>query len=129
MLFRIKILFILLFFIQSRISYGINIHFCGNLVADFSYLHDAEGCDMHDPKFDNNRQISQKTCCHDKVLVYDKNQLETESKTTPLYNTLISQSFYENIFIVDKYILLKIPEFPPPKIPSFKKNCSLVFYG
>ena len=129
MFIRVKILFILLFFIQSRISYGVNIHFCGNLVADFSYLYDAEGCDMNDPKSEKDHHISQKTCCHDKVLVYDKNQLETESKTTPLFSILISQSFYKNIFIVDKYILPKIPEFPPPKIPSFKKNCSLVFYG
>ena len=129
MLFRIKILFILLFFIQSRIAHGVNIHFCGNLVADFSYLHDAEGCDMHNPKSEKDRHISQKTCCHDKVIIYDKNQLETESKTTSLFNTVISQSLYGNIFIVDKYILPKIPEFPPPKIPYFKKNCSLVFYG
>ena len=129
MLFRIKILFILLFFLQSRIAHGVNIHFCGNLVADFSYLHDAEGCSMHISKSHKHNHISQKTCCHDKVIIYDKNQLETESHATSLFITVNSQSFYENIFIVDKYILPKIPEFPPPKIPSFKKNCSLVFYG
>jgi hypothetical protein len=129
MLFRIKILFILLFFIQSRIAHGVNIHFCGNLVADFSYLHDAEGCDMHSPKSVKDHHISKKTCCHDKVIIYDKNQLETESKTTSLFNTVISQSFYENIFIVDRYILPKIPESNTNKIPFFKENCSLVFYG
>jgi hypothetical protein len=24
---------------------------------------------------------------------------------------------------------LPIPEFPPPKLPAFKKNCSFIFYG
>ena len=129
MLFRIKILFILLFFIQSRIAHGVNIHFCGNLVADFSYLHDAEGCNMHDSKFENNYKISQKTCCYDKVIIYDKNQIENESKTISLFNTVISQSFFGNILIEDKYFFPKIPEFPPPKTPSFKKNCSYIFYG
>ena len=126
---RIKILTILLFFIQSRVALGVNIHYCENLVANFSYLHSVEGCDMHDSKFDDNYQISQEACCQDMALIFDKNQIETESKTTSLFDTTISQSFFEYIFIVDDYIITKIPEFPPPKIPAFKKYCSLVFYG
>tara|TARA_B100000963_G_scaffold63313_1_gene51321 strand:+ start:232 stop:621 length:390 start_codon:yes stop_codon:yes gene_type:complete len=129
MLLRIKILFILLFFIQSRIAQGINIHYCGNLVADFSYLYDAEGCNMHNSKFEKYCHISQKTCCHDKVLVYDKNQLETESKTVVLFKNEDSQTFFGDVFIVDKNNFETIPEFPPPKIPIFKINCSLIFYG
>ena len=129
MLFRMKIIFILLFFIQSRIAHGINIHYCGNIIAEFSYLHDAEGCNMHSYDSENQSLISQKTCCHDKLLVYDKNQLETESKTLIFFNSVIGQISFGNIFIVDKYITTKISEFPPPKIPAFKKNCSFVFYG
>lgn len=129
MLFRIKILFILLFFIQSRLVHGVNIHYCGNLVVDFSYLHDAQGCDMHNSKSEKDQHVTQKTCCYDKVLVYDKNQLETESKTTSLFNTSTSQPFFEYLSILDVYISTTIPEFPPPKIPAFKKYCSFVFYG
>ena len=88
---RVKILFILLFFIQSRIAHGINIHYCGNLVADLSYLHNAEGCNMHNSKSDKDCHISQKTCCLDKVLVYDKNQIENESISFSLFNYIKDQ--------------------------------------
>ena len=129
MLLRVKILFILLFFIQSRIAHGINIHYCGNLVADLSYLHDAEGCNMHNSKSEKDYQISQKTCCLDKVLVYDKNQIENESIWLSLFNCLKDQFIFGDLVFENKNILLPIPEFPPPKLPAFKKNCSFILYG
>jgi hypothetical protein len=129
MLLRVKILFILLFFIQSRIAHGINIHYCGNLVADLSYLHDAEGCDMHNSKSEKDCHISQKTCCLDKVLVYDKNQIENESISFSLFNSVKDQFIFGDFLFENKNILLPIPEFPPPKLPVFKKNCSFIFYG
>ena len=97
---RIKVFFILLLFIQSRIVYGVNIHYCGNHIANLSYLYDAEGCEMHNPKYGKNHHISQKTCCYDKVLFYDKNQLETESKIILLYQQ------YQN-FLHQNYMLIK----------------------
>ena len=129
MFLRIKILIILLFFIQSRLAQGFNIHYCGKLVADFSYLHNAEGCDMHDSKFSNNYQISEKTCCQDKVYIFDKNQIETESKIILLFNPPMGQTFFGDILHVNKFALIKIPEFPPPKLRAFKKNCAFIFYG
>ncbi len=126
---KIKTFCILLFFIQSRVAHGINIHYCGNLVADFSYLHEAEGCDMHKTKSIKDCNIAQKTCCHDKVLIYDKNQLETESKIVKLFNNEFSQTFLGYLYIIDKYGPRKIPEFPPPKSPPFKIYCSFIFYG
>ena len=129
MLLRIKILCILLFFIQSRIAYGINIHFCGNLVEGFSYLHEAKGCDMHDSKSEKDCHISQKTCCLDKVLVYDKNQIENESISFSFSNSVKDQFIFGDFLYENKNILLPIPEFPPPKLPAFKKNCSFIFYG
>ena len=129
MLLRVKILFILLFFIQSRIAHGINIHYCGNLVADLSYLHDAEGCDMHNSKSEKDCHISQKTCCLDKVLVYDKNQIENESISFSLFNSVKDQFILGDLLFANKNILLPIPESPPPKLPVFKKNCSFIFYG
>ena len=129
MLLRVKILFVLLFFIQSRIAHGINIHYCGNLVADLSYLHDAKGCDMHNSKSEKDCHISQKTCCLDKVLVYDKNQIENESISFSLFNSVKDQFIFGDFLFENKNILLPIPEFPPPKLPVFKKNCSFIFYG
>tara|TARA_A200000113_G_scaffold112995_1_gene101446 strand:- start:319 stop:708 length:390 start_codon:yes stop_codon:yes gene_type:complete len=129
MFLRVKILFILLFFIQSRIAHGINIHYCGNLVADLSYLHDAEGCDMHNSKSEKDCHISQKTCCLDKVLVYDKNQIENESISFSLFNSVKDQFILGDLLFANKNILLPIPESPPPKLPVFKKNCSFIFYG
>ena len=130
MLLRVKILFILLFFIQSRIAQGINIHYCGNHVADLSYLYDAEGCDMHNFKSEKDHHISQKTCCLDKVLVYDKNQIENESISFSLFNSVKKDQFIFGDFLFEnKNNLLPIPEFPPPKLPAFKKNCSFIFYG
>ena len=126
---RIKILFILLFFIQSRIAHGINIHYCGNLVADFSYLHDAEDCGMHNFKSEKNYHISKKTCCLDKVLVYDKNQIEKKSISFSLFNSVKDQFIFGDLVFENKNILLPIPEFPPPKLPAFKKNCSFILYG
>ncbi len=129
MLLRVKILIILSFFIQSRIAQGINIHYCGNLVADLSYLYDAEGCDMHNSKSEKDHYISQKTCCLDKVLVYDKNQIENESISFSLFNSVKDQFIFGDFLFENKNILLPIPEFPPPKLPAFKKNCSFIFYG
>ena len=129
MLLRVKILIILSFFIQSRIAHGINIHYCGNLVADLSYLYDAEGCDMHNSKSEKDHHISQKTCCLDKVLVYDKNQIENESISFSLFNSVKDQFIFGDFLFENKNILLPIPEFPPPKLPAFKKNCSFIFYG
>jgi len=129
MLLRVKILLILLFFIQSRLAHGINIHYCGNLVADLSYLYDAEGCDMHNFKSEKDCHISQKNCCFDKVLVYDKNQIESESISSSLFNSINDQFIFGDFLFENKNILLPIPESPPPKLPAFKKNCSFIFYG
>ena len=129
MLLKIKILFILLFFIQSRIAQGINIHYCGNLVSDLSYLHDAEGCNMHNSKSEKHYHLSQKTCCLDKVLIYDKNQIENEPILFSVFNFVKDQLIFGDFLFENKNILLPIPEFPPPKLPAFKKNCSFIFYG
>ena len=126
---RVKILFILLSFIQSRIAHGINIHYCGNLVADLSYLYNAEGCDMHNSKSEKDCHISQKTCCLDKVLVYDKNQIENESISFSCFNYIKDQFIFGDFLYENRNILLQIPEFPPPKLPAFKENCSFIFYG
>ena len=85
MSFKIKIFCILLLFIQSRVVHGINIHYCGNLVADLSYLHNAEGCDMHNSK-------SEKIVIFHKKLVVLIRYLFTikiKSKTNP-YHCLFS---------------------------------------
>ena len=126
---KIKILAILLFFTQSRVALGINIHYCGNLVANLSYLHSVESCDMHDSKFDNNCQISQETCCQDTALIFDKNQIETEFKKISLFSPITGQTFSRDVLNVDKIILVTIREFPPPRLPAFKKNCAFIFYG
>lgn len=126
---RIKVFFILLLFIQSRIVYGVNIHYCGNHIANLSYLYDAEGCEMHNPKYGKNHYISQKTCCYDKVLFYDKNQLETESKIIFIYNPVVEKIFFAETIFLNKFIISTIPEFPPPKLHAYKKNCAFIFYG
>ena len=90
---RIKVFFILLLFIQSRIVYGVNIHYCGNHIANLSYLYDAEGCEMHNPKYGKNHHISQKTCCYDKILFYDKNLL---SDFTTLENVYLARLSLDN---------------------------------
>ena len=84
---------------------------------------------MHDSKFSNNHQISEKTCCQDMALIFDKNQIETESKIILFFNPPMGQFFFGDILHVNKFALIKIPEFPPPKLHAFKKNCAFIFYG
>lgn len=131
---QLRILILLLFFLQSKIGVAFNVHYCGKHIAEISWAFDAQGCGMEkvDLSLCDSDQLIQKSCCDDDVIIAqnDTDQTKVEGQKTLFYaRTNQRNSFEQQVEIIDFTPSINDTTYPPPKIPHYKINCAFIFYA
>ena len=56
----------------TTMSFNVDMHYCGDLLVDFSIVEQVKSCGMENVKADcNNLDITQKSCCRDTQLIVE----------------------------------------------------------
>lgn len=131
---QLRILILLLFFLQSKIGVAFNVHYCGKYIAEISWAFDARGCGMEkvDLSLCDSDQLTQKSCCDDDVIIAqnDTDQTKVEGQKTLFYaRTNQRNSHKQQVEIIDFTPSINETTYPPPKIPHYKTNCAFIFYA
>ena len=134
--YKIFILFFAALIFGTRVGFAVNIHYCGNSIAEISIAYNPQKCDMGDGAYSqtsDKTSFSKKSCCADEVFLFQnhepqKNQTEFHSQELSfIKNTLLPSQLLEqlNIVKVEKFSIW----YPPPESGKlFLINQSLVFY-
>lgn len=111
---------VLVFFITT--SFSINMHFCGETLAEFSFGHTAESCGMEEEQSDLACEIgvTKDDCCSDKQLVVEgQDDLKTSfNKLTFEQQTFVATFFYTYINLFDGLNKNIVPfrDYTPPHL-------------
>jgi len=111
---------VLVFFITT--SFSINMHFCGETLAEFSFGHTAESCGMEEEQSDLACEIGvmKDDCCSDKQLVVEgQDDLKTSfNKLTFEQQTFVATFFYTYINLFDGLNKNIVPfrDYTPPHL-------------
>ena len=134
--YKIFSLFFAALIFGTRVGFAVNIHYCGNSIAEISVAYNPQKCDMGDGAYSqtsDKTSFSKKSCCADEVFLFQnhepqKNQTEFHSQELSfIKNTLLPSQLLEqlNIVKVEKFSIW----YPPPESEKlFLINQSLVFY-
>ena len=134
--YKIFSLFFAALIFGTRVGFAVNIHYCGNSIAEISIAYNPQKCDMGDGAYSqtsDKTSFSKKSCCADEVFLFQnhepqKNQTEFHSQELSfIKDTLLPSQLLEqiNIVKVEKFSIW----YPPPESGKlFLINQSLVFY-
>jgi len=133
-LFSIFLAFLLL---GTRVGFALNVHYCGDHVANVSLAYSPENCGMEEGKekqTTNAIAFSKKSCCEDDVLLFQnhepqKTHSEVQIKEVPLYVlATVPVDKLENPVLS---VVLQPAHWIPPPGPDklFLLQHALVFYA
>ncbi len=134
--YKVLSLFFAALIFGTRVGFAVNIHYCGNSIAEISIAYNPQKCDMGDGVYSQSSDktsFSKKSCCADEVFLFQnhepqKNQTEFHSQELSFVkDTLLPSKLLEhlNIAEVEKFSIW----YPPPESKKlFLIHQSLVFY-
>lgn len=130
---QLRIILLLLLFLHSKIGVALNVHYCGEHIAQISWAFDAKGCGMEkgEPFSPLKHQFIQQSCCSDDVIIAqnDSDQTTYESKffQTPDQRIIANSAGIVPIYFPQKIIFYRGSA--PPKVTAlYKKNGAFIFY-
>ncbi len=130
---QVRILLLLLLFLHSKIGVAINIHYCGDHIAEISWFFDAKGCGMETPQLPSTdqTQFSASECCADETILEQdtNNQIHYDFDTINAVPLLVSYDEIQKSVVPTSQIVIKVFARPPPKRPQYKLNCAYLVYG
>ena len=128
---QLRVLLLLLLFLQSKIGVAFNVHYCGEHIAKISWAFDAKGCGMEKKiPTTNELQFSQKSCCEDDLII-SQNDSDQNINDQEQSNVGVLTKTFNPIFkpIVAKHsIVQQMGIRPPPWEPLYIKHCAQIFY-
>ena len=132
----IKAIFFILIFLTSKVGLALNVHYCGENIAEIALVWSAEGCEMSSEKSHDNHQdstVKKNHCCQD-VLIFIQNNAPQNKIDLEFQVSFISVPFGNFDFFIDyntrstKIVTLK-PLLVVPKRKTFLMYQSFIFYG
>ncbi|MFV0482956.1 MAG: HYC_CC_PP family protein [Bacteroidales bacterium] len=123
MLYKILSLCMAVVVVLSTLSFGVDMHFCGDSMVDFSLLGKAEVCGMEKEKTMDSHsdcsKIEKQDCCTNKVVfVQGQETMETPISFEPLVNqqllVAVLAHIYSNLFLNQEQEKPNYQEYPPP---------------
>lgn len=132
----IKAIFFILIFLTSKVGLALNVHYCGDHIAEISVVWNVDGCGMSSEKSHDKHQdskVKKNHCCHDELIYIQNNEPQ---KTTDLeFQVALFAVPHSNFyFSIDskthspKAVSVK-PLLVLPKRKIFLLYHSLVFYS
>ena len=122
---------------STRIGFAINVHYCGDHIAEISLASNPLGCGMEidqDKRLPKYASFSKTPCCSDQILLLQNNdpqKFEIDSnlvlfgigKLTQFESLFKVSTLFSNIAFKIKYTT------PPPRNKIFLLNHSFIIYG
>ena len=128
---QLRVLLLLLLFLQSKIGVAFNVHYCGDHIAKISWAFDAKGCGMEKKiPLTDALQFNQKSCCEDDLIISqndgDQNINDQEQSNvevlTETFNPVLKPIVVNHAIVQHSVIR------PPPREPLYIKHCAQIFY-
>ena len=132
-------LFLALLIVGTRVGFALNVHHCGDRIAEISLAQNPIKCGMEmSPKKESDKEdsFSKKACCKDTTLLFQNQEPQTQKSTVDSSLELQFQNevqfdqehkiriqFYENNQILSDW------NPPPPSTNLFLLRQALIFYG
>ena len=130
---QLRVLFLLVLFLHSKIGVALNVHYCGGHVASVSSAFSPKNCGMEKPKpVDDQLNFSSKHCCDDDLIV---EQNENDQKQPDQDQQLFIGTSVKTPLLTLSMIRLKQQNAslttyrPPPKRKYHQLYCAYIFYG
>ena len=122
----------------TKVSYALNVHYCGNHIAEVSLAFISAKCEMEshqNSKIPFKTEVSKKSCCKDNTLLfqnqqYQKVNIESVQKVIDINASILFPiySFESKLILISKVFTNWNP--PPPKSDKlFLIQQSFIFYG
>lgn len=128
---QLRVLLLLLLFLQSKIGLAFNVHYCGAHIAKISWAFDAKGCGMEKqvPASDV-LQFSQESCCDDDLIIAQNDGDQNINDQEQLFVDPFPETFLSLIHVpnFDQIIKQHTGFHPPPTATLYLKHCALIFY-
>ena len=128
---QLRVLLLLLLFLQSKIGVAFNVHYCGAHIAKISWAFDAKGCGLEkkSPATDA-LQFSQKNCCDDDLIISQNDSDQNINDQEQLDVTALAKTFHPvfNTIVINHSIVQLVGIRPPPREPLYIKHCAQIFY-
>ena len=70
---RIFSLLLAILILGTRVGFALNIHYCGNTIAEISLAYNPQNCGMENEEESQAEQktsFSEKSCCEDEVVLF-----------------------------------------------------------
>ena len=128
---QLRVILLLLLFLQSKIGVAFNVHYCGAHIANISRAFDAKGCGM-EKKIPTTEelQFSQKNCCEDDLII-SQNDSDQNINDQEQSNVEVLAGTFNPIFrpiVANRATVQQMGIRPPPREPFYIKHCAQIFY-
>ena len=128
---QLRVILLLLLFLQSKIGVAFNVHYCGAHIAKISWAFDAKGCGM-EKKIPTTEelQFSQKNCCEDDLII-SQNDSDQNINDQEQSNLVVLAGTYNPIFrpiVANRVTVQQMGIRPPPREPLYIKHCAQILY-
>jgi len=74
---KIFSLFLAILILGTRVGFALNVHYCGNTVAEISLAYNPQNCGMEneeESQTEHKTSFSEKSCCADEVFFISKSR-------------------------------------------------------
>jgi hypothetical protein len=128
---QLRVILLLLLFLQSKIGVAFNVHYCGAHIANISWAFDAKGCGM-EKKIPTTEelQFSQKNCCEDDLII-SQNDSDQNINDQEQSNVDVLAGTFNPIFrpiVANHATVQQMGIRHPPREPLYIKHCAQIFY-
>ena len=129
----LRVLFLLLLFLHSKVGVAFNVHYCGGHVASISSAFSPENCGMEKPTpIDDHFNFSSKHCCEDDLIIeQNENDQKQPEQDQLLYIGTTVKTQFQTLSLIGQrqpnssLILYR----PPPKVKYYQLYCAYTLYG
>ena len=128
-----------LWLMATQSGWALNLHFCGNDLAEVSWAHTEQGCGMEATSTTDSPSLEKTSCCSDQTLLSSSEQpfkggqqIEIPSVFTwhCLANTPLPDGVFSTGFKAEDPVLTGVPHGPPmPQQPKYLQFHQWVIYG
>ena len=134
--YRIFSLLLATLIFGTRVGFALNIHYCGNTIAEISLAYNPQNCGMEneeESQTEHKTSFSKKSCCEDEVFLFQNQEPQKHQTEFLSQEILFTKNALISIETLQRLDITEVEKIsiwcPTPKSKKlFLINQSLVFY-
>ena len=121
----------------TRVGFALNIHYCGNTIAEISLAYNPQNCGMEneeESQAKHKTSFSEKSCCKDEVFLFQNQEPQKHQTKFLSQEVLFTKNALTPIETLQQLDITEVEKFSiwcPPNVSKklFLIHQSLVIYG